>query len=284
MTGYGLGSGIAAGARVVVELRSVNHRFFDARMRTSGSLADLSGLVEDVLRRSLGRGRVDASLRLERNDGASLDKARIVEVARELAAIRDEVAPGEPLPWALLASMPGAMGQSELDPDAIRAAVERATELAVAELDTLRVREGDALRLELERWLDAATRDIDAIDEAMPAIVTRHHERLRERVAVLLGDEPSKVDAGRLAQELAILADKMDVTEELARARAHVALFRSLLSSDEPIGRKLDFVAQELLREANTMGSKNADAGIAHRVIDLKADVERLREQVQNVL
>lgn len=284
MTGYGTGHDDSNASRVVVEVRTVNHRFFDARIRASGPLADLSGFVEDLLRRAVGRGRVDATLRLERNDGSMLDRARVIALARELVSIRDEVAPGEALPWALLASMPHALGQSDVDPDALREMVERATTAAVRELDALRDREGSVLRVELERWLDATTVDLDGIESAMPSIVARHHERLRNRVELLLGPEAPKVDEARLAQELAILADRMDVTEELARARSHVTLARSLLAAPEQVGRKLDFVAQELLREANTIGSKNADAGIAHRVIDLKANIERLREQVQNVL
>jgi len=284
MTGYGTGHASAGAARVVVEVRSVNHRFFDARVRAAGALADLGGFVEDLLRRAVGRGRVDATLRLERSDGSVLDRARVVALARELASIRDEVAANEPLPWSLLASMTGSLGQADVDIDALRAATETATNAAVAELDALRAREGEALRVELVRWIDAASRDLDTIDAAMPLVVARHHARLRERIATLLGDDANKVDPTRLAQELAILADRMDVTEELARARAHLVLFRSLIASTEQVGRKLDFVAQELLREANTIGSKNADADIAHRVIDLKANVERLREQVQNVL
>lgn len=284
MTGFGTGHAASGTSRVVVEIRSVNHRFFDARIRGSGPLADLTGLVEDLLRRSLGRGRVDATLRLERTDGNLLDRARVVALARELGAIRDEVDAGGPLPWELLASMSGALSQADVDPEVLRAAVERATRDAATELDSLRAREGASLRIELARWLDSASATLDAIEAAMPAVVQRHHTKLTERVAVLLGGDAGAVDGARVAHELAILADKMDVTEELARARAHLALFRSLLDADESVGRKLDFVSQELLREANTIGSKNADAAIAHRVIDLKADIERLREQVQNVL
>ena len=148
----------------------------------------------------------------------------------------------------------------------------------------LRRREGHALRVELERHLDFMRGALDSIDAAVPTILERHHKKLHERVQQLIASAGSRVAPERLEHEIAILADKMDVTEELARARAHVGLFAALMESDDAIGRKLDFVTQEMLREANTIGSKVADADVAHRVIELKSTIERLREQVQNVV
>lgn len=284
MTGFGGANATFGKARLVVDVRTVNHRYFETRIRAAGVLSDLSGLVEETLRKRLHRGRADVSLRLERSSGSSFDRERIVAMARELGTIRDEVAPGEPLPFDLLSSVLAGATDSGIDLDDLRDAVERATREAADEVDRLRLREGDALRTELLRWVDASRADLDAIEELVPIVVLRHHTRLTERVAALIGGDSPKVDPDRIAQEIAILADRADVTEELARARSHLSLFRSLLDTDEPVGRKLDFVTQELMREANTIGSKNADSTIAHRVIDLKADIERLREQVQNVL
>lgn len=281
MTGFGAASAPCAAGVVRVELRSVNHRFFEVRARTAGPLSDVSGELEEALRKRLERGRIDATVRIE-GESATLDRARVGALIRELGALRDEHAPGAEFPWPLVVAELGAT-RAPAATDELRAAMLLAAQQAATALDAMRRVEGDALRAELERHLAVMHAELDAIEHALPGILAAHHAKLGARVAALLTGE-ARVPDDRLAQEVAIVADRMDVTEELARARAHLALFTSLLSSDEAVGRKLDFVTQEMLRETNTIGSKVADAAVAHRVITLKATVERLREQVQNIL
>lgn len=285
MTGFGAASVPLGNGSLSLELRSVNHRHFEAKVRTPSTLADLAPQVEDWIRRHAVRGRVDASVRVEGRTEAALDPVRLRAVARELAALRDELAPGEPLPWTLLAGRADLFA-SEARPEeaSLRASVETACAQAFAALDALRLREGEALREELTRLLRELEVEVEAVAESGPGIVARHHERLRERVRELLDRDGHRLPDERIAQEIALLADRMDVTEEIARLRSHLDLFRSLLASDEPVGRKLDFVVQEILREVNTTGSKVPDAGVAHRVVSMKTLVERLREQAANVL
>ncbi len=285
MTGFGASQVPLAHGSLVLELRSVNHRHLEVRTRAHGPLADAQAQVEDFLRRRATRGRFDVLLRLEGGGSPPFDAAMLQAAARELAAVRDLVAPSEPLPWALLAGRTDLfVSESRLDDEELRAAVDAACGRAFEVLDGLRRREGAELALELGRILDELEAEVAAIAEAGPGIVERQRERLRARVDELLARDATRLPADRLAHEVALLADRMDVTEEIARLRSHLGLFRSLLGSDEAVGRKLDFVVQEMLREINTTGSKIPDANVAHRVVAMKTLVERLREQSANVL
>lgn len=285
MTGFGAASAPLGTRSLGLELRSVNHRHFEAKVRAPAMLGDAVPLVEEWLRKHAVRGRFDASLRIDGAASASLDVTKLRAFAIELRALRDEIAPGEPIPWALVSTRADLFGaEPRVDEAELRPAVEQACQRAFAELDRLRLREGGELAAELGRLLDELESEVDAISVAGPAIVRRQQERTSERVRELLAPEGARLPEERIAQEIALLADRMDVTEEIARLRSHLGLFRSLLASDEPVGRKLDFVVQEILREVNTTGSKIPDATVAHRVVQMKTLVERLREQSANVL
>lgn len=295
MTGFGVGeaplarrsaSETAITDKVTVEIRSVNHRFLDLRVRAPSQLPDLVNVVETFARERLVRGRFDISVRL---DGAVLssmvidhDRARSVLAA--LTALRDEVAPGADVPLGLLGSVPDLFVPSiEREAESLKAAVSTAFDAALRSLDRMRLREGMSLAEDLVRRLRTIRLRMEAITARAPAVVDAYKKRLKERAERLRSASDLEVDPGRLEQELALFADRIDVAEELTRLESHCAHFESLLGAGEAIGRRLDFLLQEMAREANTIGSKSQDVTIAHAVVELKAEIERMREQVQNV-
>jgi len=291
MTGFGAGSSdLPGGWRLVVELRAVNHRFLDVRVRAPADQPDLGALVEDLVRKSLGRGRVESAVRLEGWNAppVTLDVARAKAAFTALEALRDELAPGEPVPLSLLAAVPDlfASHRPRVDPDALRSAAGEAFAAAAAALQEMRAQEGASLARDLGDRLARVEALVSALQAEADQVVDAWHARLRERVARLLDGSDVPVDEARLAQELATLAERSDVAEELTRLASHCAQFRQAMDQGgaAPVGRRLDFLLQEMNREANTIGSKSVEARLAHRVVDLKAELERLREQVQNVL
>lgn len=286
MTGYGSGVAPLGQGRIIVEVRAVNHRFLDARIRMPGSLVDHSGLLEEIVRRELGRGRIEATARLEGAtiSALSLDRERAREAFRALSELRDELRPEEPVPLGLLASVPGLFSEQG-GPEAgeVAAAIRAATTTACAQLDTMRRREGDALAAALRLHVAELRRLAREAEKRGPLAVSNYRAKLRERLERLISEGGIPLDEGRLEHEVALFADKTDVVEELERLLSHCDQFEDLLGEVGPVGRKLDFLLQEMGREANTLGSKSADIPLVRLVVDLKAEIERLREQVQNV-
>ncbi|MFO0024497.1 MAG: YicC/YloC family endoribonuclease [Deltaproteobacteria bacterium] len=276
-----------AGVRVVTEIRCVNHRYLDVRVRAPGALATHAHAAEDVLRRRLGRGRSELALTIEGERALPrLDLDRAAAAFEQLVALRDRIAPREPLPLSLLAQVPDLFVtvDESASPEALREAVVRATEAAVADVEAMRLREGAALALDLEGRLGEVLALLARIEARLPEVVASARVRLHERITRLV--EPTAgLDAARLEHEVALFADRTDVAEECTRLRAHVEEVRRVLhTAMDGRGKRLDFLCQELAREANTLGQKSADAAIAARVIDLKQEIERMREQAQNIL
>jgi uncharacterized protein (TIGR00255 family) len=291
MTGYGLGeaplSHAPGSSRIVIETRSLNHRYLEVRVRTSPDLTEHAFLLEQLCRERLTRGRYDVSVRSL--DASELDDVRIDAVRakrwyRELQQVAHELAPHEPLPVSVLAQLPGLFeSPTRNSPDHVREALSTALDGALAALDAMREAEGRALQHELNSRLQAARALQEQIAAQAPLILNQHHERLKERLNRLLADAAVQVDPARLTAELALLADRSDITEELVRLGSHFQQFAELLGQAQPVGRRLDFLLQEIGRETNTIGSKSQDASLSHRVIELKSEIERMREQVQNV-
>ncbi|MFO0741168.1 MAG: YicC/YloC family endoribonuclease [Labilithrix sp.] len=282
MTGFGAGTAVLAGAKLGVEIRAVNHRYLDLRVRAPDQLPHLASAIESLARERLTRGRFDVQVRF---DGAAtamaIDKVRARSVFAAFKELRDELAPNEDVPLGLLGAIPELFVPAiERDGEALHAALAQAFDQAKAALDEMRDREGAALADDFRRRL-ATTRTLMAtIRERAPAVVDLHRKRLAERVERLR--DGLTLDAARLEQEIVLFADKIDVAEELTRLEAHVDHFEALMSQNEA-GRQLNFVLQEASREVNTIGAKCQDVAVAHAVVDLKTEIERLREQVQNV-
>lgn len=286
MTGYGLGEAELGNTRIAIEARSLNHRYLEVRVRTSPDLSEHSSLLEQLCREKLTRGRYDVSVRSLDTPEQELriDPARAKRWYGELQQIARELAPNETLPVSILAQFPGLLQSPPRNaPEQARKALAAALDRALVALDAMRENEGRALQQELEQRLKAARSLQEQIAASGPTLVSQHHDRLKARLARLLADSEAQVDPGRLAAEVALLADRSDITEELVRLASHFQQFAELLQQGEPVGRRLDFLLQEIGRETNTIGSKSQDAGLSHRVVELKSEIERMREQVQNV-
>jgi uncharacterized protein (TIGR00255 family) len=286
MTGFGVADAQLGDGRVIVELRALNHRFLDVRVRLPEELADQSFFIEQLARETLARGRFDVGVRLE---GAALPPPRFsVERARALyrglSELRDELAPGTDLPVTALTGMPDLVtNPTTADSEGARAALKAAFDAALLRLDEMRRHEGEALKRELCARLESARKLRVTISSRGGEMLDGYRVRLRERLDRLLSESGIQVDAGRLETEIVILADRSDVTEELVRLDSHFDQFARLIDADGPVGRRLDFLLQEIGRESNTIGAKSQDAPIAHLVVEMKAELERIREQVQNV-
>ena len=285
MTGFGLGEATLRAGRVSTEVRSLNHRFLDLRVRLPSEIADQTFFVEQLCRERLGRGRYDVSVRIdaEAMPPLKLDVERVRSVYSALKELRDELCPGSEVSLSLLGSFPGLMvGPGVQAPELLQQALAASIRNALDNLDQMRSTEGAALASELLMRLDSIRALLGVFIAQAPALVLAQEKRLTQRLQRLLGGVDT-LDSTRLAMEVALLADRCDITEELVRLGSHFDQFQSFLNDSSPSGRKLDFLLQEMGRETNTIGAKCQDASLSHLVVSLKAEVERLREQVQNV-
>jgi uncharacterized protein (TIGR00255 family) len=300
MTGFGRGEGTTAGGRVVVEVRSVNHRFCEVALRLSARYAALETRLRRLVMEWIARGRVDLTLTIQPDErafrGPTIDWALAEGLRARLEELKSRLGlPGE-VDVALLAAQRGVLAGEEPTPEPTWEPVAEAAERALAALASMRTQEGEAIQADLRHRLDRMGVLVEQIAARAPAVPQEYRERLAARLKALLGDRGEAVrgseavpsgavqfDPGRLEQEVALLADRADVTEELTRLRSHLGQIEAFLTAAEPVGRKLEFLLQEVHREVNTIGSKSADLGIIRAVLELKAELERLREQVANV-
>jgi uncharacterized protein (TIGR00255 family) len=285
MTGFGAAEGSADNMRIAVEVRSVNHRFFNPTLKLPSSLSHLEGELREILRTRVGRGHVTLSIRTE-IDSAGATGISEEGFARALAALRALQAkhgiPDSP-DLATILRVPGVVGASSpaVEPDP--AEVRRIVLLAVDALEQMRQAEGAKLTAFLREHLDIIDGALHRIAARAPIRLSEQRERLQRAVQELLGAVAA--EETRVAQEIAILADKLDITEEINRFGAHMGAFRNTLSAPDAdgIGKRLGFILQEMLRETNTIGSKANDAAILADIVSVKEELERLREQVENV-
>lgn len=292
MTGYGEADGATPVGRLRVELRTVNHRYLNVNARIPTALARWEPEIREWLRAWFTRGHVNCTVRLERNGdgdvpvGYRLDSDRLAaylaifdQLGREFG-IR-----GEP-DLGLITRFSDIIIRDDIDAEGVEVAagdLREVIEAAARQNLEMRDEEGRRLQRDLEDRLSAIAVALDVIEDAAPRRLIAERDRLRAAVRELT--EGMAVDEGRLAQEVALLAERWDVNEELVRFRSHLELFRDLLSasSEEAVGKRLSFLVQEMHREANTIGSKANSAAIAHAVVSVKEEIERLREQVENV-
>jgi uncharacterized protein (TIGR00255 family) len=286
MTGYGVGEAPLGEGRLTLEVRALNHRYVDVRVRLPVELSDYAFFTEQKARELLSRGRFDIGVRVD--DAAlpapNLSIARARSIYLALRTLRDELAPGTDLPVSAVTAIPELIqAPSTMQSEQIQNALVLGLKAAVVHLNQMREQEGAALGRELGRRLELARGLRERIHEQAKRLVPLHRTRLEERLERLLKDTSVALDQGRLELELALLADRTDVTEELVRLDSHFDQIERLLQSEELIGRRLDFLLQEVGREVNTVGAKSQDAELSHVVVEMKAEIERMREQVQNV-
>jgi uncharacterized protein (TIGR00255 family) len=288
MTGFGRGSATGENFSVSVDLKTVNNRFLDVHVRMGAELSAIEAVIKRRISERLSRGRVDANLTFERTGEVSyeLNRPLIAGFISAMRAMQQEFnIQGEP-DINVLARLPGAMQpvRDGIDEEMIRG-IERAVEEALDELERMREREGQSLVAEMLGRLVEIERHLPTIEAAASGLVEAYRARLQKRIGELLARDGQglELDQGRLAQELAYLADRSDITEELTRLRSHLAQFRETIVSGGEVGKRLDFLLQELNREANTVLSKSTELTIKEAALAIKAEVEKLREQVQNV-
>ena len=298
MTGFGVGNAALGKGSVAVEVRAVNGRFLDVRVRLPQELADLAVMVESEARKRLARGRCEITIRTEGNVATmpALDKERARRTYQTLLQLRDELAPGTEVPFSMLSSVPELFRSgdaSDLEP--ARQSVEVALRSALDDLELMRSKEGTAIATDLRTRLANVRKlgvDIDArAPEMAESMAKKFRDRLSRISAVVIapagaGTEPGRdigIDPTRIEQELVLLMERSDIAEELTRLACHVDQMTAYMQEDEPLGRRLDFLLQEMAREINTIGAKSQDLRTSHAVVELKAEIERMREQVQNV-
>jgi uncharacterized protein (TIGR00255 family) len=285
MTGFGTGEAQLGPGKILLDARSVNHRYLDVRVRLPTEIADQGLFLEQRARERLSRGRFELAVRYEGpmlTPRLDVDRARAAYI--ELKRLRDELAPDTEVPITAIVSMPDIyVAPLSFGVDATQAALVAALETAISRLEEMRQCEGRALRNELSNRLVICRTLHAKVSEQLPAATRAAEARLRARVTRLCTDVGTSIEPGRLEAEIAVLADRSDVTEELVRLDSHFAQLSTLLDADEPAGRRLDFLLQEMAREANTVGAKSQDATLGHLVVELKSEIERMREQVQNV-
>jgi uncharacterized protein (TIGR00255 family) len=290
MTGFGRSTREVEGLALEVELRSVNHRHLDLRLRLPRALADREATLKKRLKEVLSRGKVDANVTLTASASASrleIDEAIAAQYVEASRRLQTRHGLDEGLDVAGLLALPGVtqVVETEVDPAHLLAPLDEAVDEALAALTTMRANEGQALEGELEGRLARIEQLADAFEKRSDEVVRVARQRLEKR-AEQIRREVGLLDEARLHQEVVIAADRLDITEELVRLRSHVEQFREALAGagvGRPVGRRLDFLLQELGREANTVGSKANDAPLAQDVVELKTELERIREQVQNI-
>ncbi len=289
MTGFGRASGRGRGSDIDVEARSVNHRFLSVKISLPEDLSRYEGDVDRIVRSRMSRGSVNVAVTVKRlgpDPALRPDPRQIREFYRRIDAIRKSLKLKEPVPFqAVLAAppvwaSPGSMTEGSGPPWGI---VKRLVERAIADLVRKRGREGAGIRKDILARLDLIDAASAQIRVRAPRVVEAYQKKLDERVAALVtarGFDASKAD---LAKEIALFADKSDISEELQRLAAHVGSCREIVSEGGAIGRRLDFLTQEMVRETNTLASKGSDAEISEAAVRIKSELEKIKEQAENV-
>lgn len=285
MTGFGAADGTVGSARVAVELRSVNHRFFNATIKLPTELSRWEGDVRETLRKRVSRGHVTLSARIERGVAGPplIDEERFGAYVQMLRGLQERFGLSGDVDVATVLRMPDVMSSISEGSEGEEPEFVRLVEGALEALSRSRAEEGERLKAYLLERLAVIEAALGRIAERAPARLVEQRDRVRESLRQLAAGV--SVDEQRLAMEMAIQADRLDVQEELTRFRSHITAFRSSVNdaSGEPVGKRLGFLLQEMLREANTTGSKANDAAMLADVVTIKEELERVREQVENL-
>jgi uncharacterized protein (TIGR00255 family) len=289
MTGYGESEGEVNGVTYAVEIKTVNNRYLKTVVKLPEMAAFLEEAIERFLRSGLSRGTVNYVLRAKEIGGDvqfQVDEKALRAVMEKLGRVASSVDVKSAIDIGGLLNVPGILVPLEPDGEAaerIKECVLRVTEEALAKLKAMRVAEGAALAADLEGNCEAMKDYLERIRGRNSAVLEEHLKRLRGRVNELLSDVNVKLDEETLAREVAILAERSDISEEVARLDYHLEQFMANFEGEGPVGRRLEFISQEMLREANTIASKSSDCEIARCVVEIKCRIDRIKEQVQNV-
>ena len=287
MTGFGGGAAEGQGVRLGVELRSVNSRYLDIQVRCPSNLQSFEQLIRERVQAQLSRGKVSVNFswteEAQQKALPTLDEEVASGYLTQLQRLAELSQSDTQVDLALLARLPGVFSFAAAEPenDEAKELMQAALDEALVEMVAMRTKEGQALAEDLRRRVEAVEAHLEHIAELVPRTREQIQHRLREKVAVLL--EPGAIHEDRLAMEVALIAERSDITEEIVRFRSHNAQFFAALDKGGEVGKRFNFLLQEMNREANTISSKSSDSDIIHRVVEIKEEVERLREQVQNL-
>ncbi len=288
MTGYGKADVVKEKGRIVVEIRSVNHRYGEVSVKLPRVFIQFENMVRKAVAERLKRGKIEVYIQWEEPTGVAGRTAINIPLAMSyydaFTAIKESLGLNDEVSLSLISAQKGVLvsaDNSSEEADTLQAELFAVVRSAVDNLEKMRSLEGEALVADLLARRKTLALLLDKVSVRAPEAVLASAGRLQERLAQLLGETP--LDQARLAQEIAVLADRSDISEELVRFGSHLQQFDNALQLAEPVGRKLDFLLQEMNREVNTIGAKANDAEIASYVVGLKAELEKIREQVQNV-
>ncbi len=288
MTGYGKGSATSDGIAVAVELKSVNNRFLDVSLKLGSDLQDIESRIKRVVTDRLSRGRIDVNLQFERTAEVSfeLNRPLISGFLSAMKEMRDEFElSGEP-DINVIARLPNVMAPKKEETDeAFAAAVVTALSLALDDLEAMRGKEGSMLKEELASRLNAIEKLLAPITSESATVGEEYQQRLTRRITEMLARNETQIelDQSRLAQEVAYIAERADISEEIARLQSHLEHFRQIIEEEKEVGKRLDFLTQELNREANTIASKTNNIAVKENALQIKSEIEKIREQVQNI-
>lgn len=287
MTGYGRSQQQLGGYDILLEIRSVNHRYFEFSCKTPRMYGYLEDRLKAFVQERVSRGKIQVNLYLQRLDGGdeviAVNRAVAQGYLQALREVRAELDVDDDIALSDIARLPDvfAVRRAQEDPEAVWSLVAQVAEAAVDEFLAMRAAEGERMKADILARAQAVLGYVAKIEAAAPQTVSAYRDRLYAKLQELLGDR--QIDEGRLLTEAALFADKVATDEETVRLRSHVASLEEILAGGEAVGRKLDFLVQEFNREANTIGSKCSDVAISKLVVEMKSEIEKVREQVQNI-
>jgi len=287
MTGYGSAKGSVNGLEITVELKSVNNRYLDTSVRLPRSFLFAEEAVKAAVQRHISRGKVDVFVSVDSSEAGDVtvkvNEALLKSYVDALKHIAEEYSLQDDVTASNLGRFPDVLSveKKEMDADAISACIAEVAERALSDFDQMREREGEKLRDDVLSRLGTIESFVAKVEEESPKTVAEYRARLEAKMAEVLNG--AGIDENRILAEAAIFADHIAVDEETVRLRSHMAQLRTMMNGGSPVGRKTDFLIQEFNREANTIGSKCQNSEIAHVVVDLKSEIEKIREQIQNI-
>lgn len=287
MTGYGSARGSAAGFEVSVELKSVNNRYLETSVKLPRSFMFAEEAVKSTVAGHVSRGKVDVFITVNASDvddvTVSVNESLLKAYIRAVSGIAEEYGLSNDLTALSAARLPDVLTveRSEIDAESVSSGICEIVEQALADYDSMRLREGAKLKEDVAGRLDTIRSYVTVIENEAPKTVAAYRERLEAKMAEVLNG--AGVDEQRILTEAAVFADHIAVDEETVRLRSHISQLDSMLGGKSPIGKKMDFLVQEFNREANTIGSKCQNSDVAHVVVDLKSEIEKIREQIQNI-
>ena len=287
MTGYGRAQQINSGLDISFELKSVNHRYFDFSLRSPRAYSFLDDKIKTFVKSSVSRGKIEAFLHIEELESEAaevrVNKPLLEGYLNAFSELENDYELRNDISIMQVARLPEVLSvkKAEADEEAVWEAVKPVIECALESFIKMREAEGEKLKADVLERADVILQNVDYIEERSPETVKEYTEKLTLRIKEVLEDKT--VDESRILTEAAIFADKVAVAEETVRLRSHISQLASMLNSEQAVGRKLDFLVQEMNREANTIGSKCQDVNVTKKVLDIKAEIEKIREQIQNI-